>query len=395
MGWFGALACAVRLSQIVGAQVAWWQLGFRARRAALRQQASPDVMVVAREWSHQVLAAPWWWRLTRVLMLGAVAVLGCASVLVVALDGKDESVMAHYSLLTALPVLAVSAWWQTRCARKLAVQIGPPPPRRSRAWMGVQALAFVVAAGVLVTLIVHAAVVESRLRVPCPDVVVDEDVRDYTRDVAVCPLADTAVDVTGFRHTPTGERAVRDHVYDIPNLGTMVIPDAMVREWHAKLKDLGAPVDYLRSDGQFWFINFERGHIAAETGHATVKAVKTIVGHRYDPVSKVGDCPRTDRPCVVAVERTEDALTVVWSYKDADAFNIQWWEERAKPLKGVEVATRRYTIRGADPSRTYGFSVEACQKRFLGRSTCTPWYSVVVPAVRSLPGRGSADVGHP
>ncbi|WP_112225902.1 hypothetical protein [Lentzea atacamensis] len=57
-----------------------------------------------------MLAAPWWWRLTRVLMLGAVAVLGCASVLVVALDGKDESVMAHYSLLTALPVLAASVF---------------------------------------------------------------------------------------------------------------------------------------------------------------------------------------------------------------------------------------------------------------------------------------------
>ncbi|WP_346130537.1 hypothetical protein [Lentzea roselyniae] len=145
----------MRQSQIVGAQVAWWQLGFRAHRAALKQQAAPDVMVVAREWSHQVLAAPWWWRLTRVLMLGAVAVLGCASVLVVALDGKDESVMAHYSLLTVLPVLAASAWWQTRCARRLVVQTGAPP-RRLRAWMAVQAIAFVAAAGVLITLIVRA-----------------------------------------------------------------------------------------------------------------------------------------------------------------------------------------------------------------------------------------------
>lgn len=386
----------MRLSQIVGAQVAWWQLGFRARRAALREQASPDVMAVAREWSHQVLAAPWWWRLTRVLMLGAVAVLGCASVLVVGLDGKDESVMAHYSLLTALPVLAVSAWWQTRCARKLAVQIGPPPPRRSRAWMAVQAVAFVAAVSVLITMIVRAAVVESQLRVPCPAVTVDQEVRDYTQDVAVCPLADTAVDITGFRHTPIGERGVRAHVYAVPGLGTMVIPEEMVRAWHARLKELGAPVDYPRHDGQIWFVNFERGHVTAESGYENgVISAKAVLGHRYEPVSKVGDCPNTDRPCVVAVERTDDTLTFVWSYKDADAFNIQWWEERTRMRKGVEVATRRYTVRNANPDRAYGFSVEACQKRFLGRSTCTPWYSVVVPAVRSLPSRGSADVGHP
>lgn len=386
----------MRLSQIVGAQVAWWQLGFRARRAALKQQAPPDVMAVAREWSHQVLAAPWWWRLTRVLMLGAVAVLGCTSVLVVALDGKDESVMAHYSLLTALPVLAASAWWQTRCARKLAVQIGPPPPRRSRAWMAVQALAFIAAVSVLITMIVRAAVIESRQQVRCPAVTVDQDVLDHTQDFAICPLADTAVDVTGFRHTPIGERAVRDHIYVIPGLGTMVIPDQMVRAWHSQLHELGAPIDYPRHDGKMLFVNFERGHVAAESGYAhTVKWAKAVVGHRYEPVSKVGDCPMTDRPCVVAVERTADTITFVWSYKDADAFNVQWWEERARPRKGVEVAMRRYTVRHADPDRTYGFSVEACQKRFLGRSTCTPWYSVVVPAVRSLPGRGSADAGHP
>jgi hypothetical protein len=264
----------MRLSQIVGAQVAWWQLGFRARRAALKQRAAPDVMVVAREWSHQVLAAPWWWRLTRVLMLGAVAVLGCASVLVVALDGKDESVMAHYSLLTALPVLAASAWWQTRCARRLAVQTGPLPPRRSRAWMAVQAIAFVAAAGVLITLIVRAAVVESQLRVPCPAVTVDQDVLDYTEDVAVCPLADTAVDITGFRHTLIGDRTVRDHVYAIPGLGTLVIPDDVARAWHAQLKDLGAPIDFPRPDGRTWFLNFERGHIAHGTG-----STKAIIGH--------------------------------------------------------------------------------------------------------------------
>lgn len=386
----------MRLSQIVGAQVAWWQLGYRARRAALKEQASPDVMAVAREWSHQVLAAPWWWRLTRVLMLGAVAVLGCASVLVVALDGKDESVMAHYSLLTALPVLAMSAWWQTRCARRLAVQIGPPPPRRSRAWMAVQAVAFVAAVSVLVTMIVRAAVIESRLRVPCPAVNVDQDVLDYTQDVAVCPLGDTAVDITGFRHTPIGERTIRDHVYAVPGLGTMVIPEEMVRVWHSKLTELGAPIDFPRHDGQMWFVNFERGHVVAESKTSDgVWPAKAIVGHRYEPVSKVGDCPKTDRPCVVAVERTDDTLTIVWSYQDADGFNVQYWEEGTRSLKGVEVATRRFTVRDADPGRTYGFSVEACRKRFLGRSTCTPWYSVVVPAVRSLPGRASADVGHP
>ncbi|MET9627167.1 hypothetical protein ABZX92_06860 [Lentzea sp. NPDC006480] len=379
----------MRLSQIVGAQVAWWQLGFRARRAALREQAPPDVMAVAREWSHQVLAAPWWWRLTRVLMLGAVAVLGLTSVLVVALDGKDESVMAHYSLLTALPVLAVSAWWQTRCARKLAVHT-EPLPRRSRVWMAVQALAFITTASVLITLIVRAAVIESQQQVHCPAVTVDEDVRDYLSDVSVCPLADTAVDVTGFRHTPVGGRTVRDHAYAIPELGLMLIPDEIVRAWHAELKKLGTPIDYPRSDGQTWFVNFEGGHVAASGGRA-----QAIVGYRYAPVSKVGECPMTDRPCVVAVERTEDTLTVVWSYQDADAFNIQWWEERTRSPKGVEVAIRRYTIHGADPTRTYGFSVEACQKRFLGRSTCTPWYSVVLPAFRSLPGRGSADAGHP
>ncbi|WP_146771641.1 fibronectin type III domain-containing protein [Lentzea atacamensis] len=203
-------------------------------------------------------------------------------------------------------------------------------------------------------------------------------------------MADTAVDITGFRHTPIGDRIVRDHVYAIPGLGTLVIPDDMARAWHAQLKDLGTPIDFPHPDAQTWFLNFERGHIAHGSG-----STRAIIGHRYEPVSKIGDCPMTDRPCVVAAERTEDTLAVVWSYPDADAFNVQWWEERGRPRKGVEVAARRYTVRDADPHRTYGFSVEACQKRFLGRSTCTPLVPVVVPAVRSLPGRGFADVGHP
>lgn len=378
----------MRLSQIVGAQVAWWQLGFRARRAALRQEAPPDVMAVAREWSQQVLAAPWWWRLTRVLMLGAVAVLGCAAVLVVALDGMDESVMAHYSLLTALPVLAASAWWQTHCARK----IGPAPPRRSRAWMAVQAVVFVAAVGVLGTMIVQAAVVESQLQLRCPAVTVDQDVRVYTQEVDDCALADTAVDVTGFRHTPIGERALRDHAYAIPGVGLVVVPDGMVRVWHARLRALGAPIDYPHLDGQIWFLNFEGGHVVAESMAEGVRKARVVTDLRYEPVTKVGDCSMTDRPCVVAVERTDDSLTAVWSYPDADAFNVQWWEERSRPGKGVEVANRRFTVRDADPGRMYGFSVQACRKRFLGRSACTGWYSVILPA-RSLPDPGSAGAG--
>jgi hypothetical protein len=262
--------------------------------------------------------------------------------------------------------------------------------------MAAQALAFIAAVSVLITLIVRAAVIESRQQVRCPAVTVEQDVLGHTQGFAICPLADTARGVTGFRHTPIGEGAVRDHVYAIPGLGTMVIADEMVRAWHSQLHELGAPIDCPRHDGKTLFVNFERGHVAAESAYAhAVKWAKAVVGHRYDPVSKVGDCPMTDRPCVVAVERTEDAITFVWSYKDADAFNIQWWEGRTRPRKGVEVAMRRYTIKNTDPRRTCGFSVEACQKRFLGRSTCTPWHSVVAPAVRSLPGRASADAGHP
>ncbi|WP_146231512.1 hypothetical protein [Lentzea atacamensis] len=220
---------------------------------------------MAREWSHQVLAAPWWWRLTRVLMFGAVAVLGCASVLVVALDGKDESVMAHYSLLTVLPVLAASAWWQTRCARRLVVQTGATTTAFTRVdgrasdcvrccrWCSDHADR-------------SGAVVESQLRVPCPAVTIDQDVLNYTEDVAECPWADTAVGITGFRHTPIGDRTVCDHVYAIPGLGTLVIPDDMGRAWHAQLKDLGAPIDFPHPDAQTWFLNFERGHIAHGSG---------------------------------------------------------------------------------------------------------------------------------
>ncbi|MFI6095967.1 hypothetical protein ACIA8G_10465 [Lentzea sp. NPDC051213] len=367
----------MRLSQIVGAQVAWWQLGFRARRAALRLQASPDVMAVAREWSHQVLAAPWWWRLTRVLMLGAVAVLGCASVLVVALEGKDESVMVHYALLMALPVLAASAWWQTRCARKLAVQIGPPPPRRSRAWMAVRAVAFVSVAGLLVTMIVQAAVVESRRQVTCQPVVVDDAVREYLHGMSECALADTAVDLTGLRHTPVGNRESRDHLYDVPGLGTMIIADGLARAWHARLGELGAPIDYPRQDGQMWFLNLEHGHVAAFGYGNGVRDAVAVVGTAYSPVSKIGDC-LPDRPCVISVERTADTLTIEWSAPDADAFNVQWWEERTRPRPGVEVAARRFTLRGIDPTHKFGFALEACKKRFLGRSACTRWSPTVV-----------------
>ncbi len=112
-----------------------------------------------------------------------------------------------------------------------------------------------------------------------------------------------------------------------------------------------------------------------------------MIGKRYEPVHQIGHCPLTDRPCVVSVERTADSLTVVWSYPDADAFNVQWWEERTQPTGGVEVASRRFTVRNVNPRHMYGVSVEACQKRFLGRSQCTPWsHTVVVPAVQ-IPAR--------
>ncbi|TWP47014.1 fibronectin type III domain-containing protein [Lentzea tibetensis] len=240
-----------------------------------------------------------------------------------------------------------------------------------------------MALGAVSGMVAESAVVDARSRLRCPAFAVDPEVRELATTHGHCPLGDTATDVTGYSHTPVGDRGVIwEDSYRIPGLGLVIIPHELALAWHADLAALEPPVDYVRPDGELRFLNFQGGHLVGGPITSTgVHLRRIVLGERYAPVSRVGDCPTADRPCVVSVERTADTVTVVWSFPDADAFNIQWWEERSPPTKGVEVAARRFTLRGADPARMYGFTIEACAKRFLGRSTCTPWSpTIVVPA---------------
>jgi hypothetical protein len=51
----------------------------------------------------------------------------------------------------------------------------------------------------------------------------------------------------------------------------------------------------------------------------------------------------------------------------------------------TEIAGYRFTLPDPVPGARYGFAVEACDKRFLARSVCTPFSGVVNVRTRQNP----------
>jgi hypothetical protein len=388
------------LADIVGAQVAWWNLGFAVRRAVVREArrgkrfSEPDVWEVSAGWARQWLAAPRWWRLVRsvgVTVLVIVGLTGLAAVL-----GEVDGITALSGAVAGcLPVAAVWFWRQERIARMLAAQdsdlsLGPRPARR----LVVRTVLVLLAVGAAASATIIAIANERSARYDCPGFAVDAPVHDWWlrrggRVGVGCPAADTRSADAGVRYTPwTPEVGNRfgwsEVVYASPSQEPITMFAPIFTAWIAAggpTGALGQPTGGTVDDTTIAYVNFHGGAIVLSADGGP----KVHMGQQYsrrarDPGSP---CAVRDRPCITTAHADADGIHVGWQYGAADAFNITWqpaggppWSDRHREVAGFEVV-----LPGIQPATTYLISVQACDKRFLSRSACTwPPDQVVVRA---------------
>ncbi|HWO60734.1 MAG TPA: hypothetical protein VNO31_11955, partial [Umezawaea sp.] len=379
------------LAEILGAQVAWWQLGFAVRRSVLRAARrgtrfpEPDVWRVAAGWAGQWLAAPRWWRLlcgTGMTVLAAVCFAALASGLA-EVDG-----LAALSVAAAGGVPLATGWasWQARRARSL-VRLDPvtgrPPERLSPRGLTIRALATLLAAVTAAATLVVAAAHERSSWPECPRFTVDPPVLDWwERNRLGCPAGDTLVDAAGLRYTPwtTTERFTGrglDNVVYVAPEGPLLLPTDIFAVWAASggpSGALGQPVSGAAND-LVSYMNFRGGAVVAHNGGIP----KVHVGQEYsDSRAPDSACVPHDRPCVTDAYADAAGIHLGWHHGAADAFNVAWWPRGEPGLRAErEVAGYGFTLSDPRPSTVYVLEVAACHKQFLRRSQCT-WQSAPV-----------------
>ncbi|MFD9735234.1 hypothetical protein [Umezawaea sp. NPDC059074] len=374
------------VAEILGAQIAWWQLGFALRRAVLRAARrgtrfpEPDVWHVAVAWAGQWLAAPRWWRLLRGVGATVLAMV-CFAALTSGLAGVDELVALSGAVTAGVPLAAGWAWREARRARSLVrLAADPPPERASSRSVAVRALITLFTAGAAATTLLVANAHERSSWPECPSFTIDAAVRDWwARDRLGCPTGDTLVGVAGLRYTPwtsaerfTG-RALADVVYLAPS-GPLMLPRDIFLVWATAGGPsglLGQPVDAVRND-LVSFVNFRGGSVVANA-----EGTPTLHIGQSQSASRAPDsaCAPHDRPCVTAAFADADGIHLAWQFGTADAFNVAWWPRGEPELAAArEVAGYEVTLPDLRPSTEYVLEVAACRKQFLRRSLCT-WQS--------------------
>jgi hypothetical protein len=381
----------------MGAQVAWWQLGFTARRAVLRGARrgisfpEPETWDVAVGWAWQLLAAPRWWRVIRgagVAVLVMVGLAGMANVLA----GVPDLVAVAGAMALCLPLATGWTWRQARCARAVA-RLAPdylvsPPTRLG--WL-VRAVAVLVAAGSAAGVLAWAIGNERAAVYGCLRFTVDAPVHGWWErhggeSGVGCPTGDTRVGPGGVRYTPwsarqSTTRPLKDLVvYTAPVLGPVRMTPAVFAAWTAAggpQGTFGEPIDggWL---GTTEFLNFQGGSISLSDGGQP----EVHIGHYEAGVG--GPCVPRDRPCVTVAYADRAGLHLAWQYGAADAFNVGWWPENAPPDFVFSREVAGYQLTWPDPglADAYVAEVQACDKHFLARSTCTPVSARVLIRVR-------------
>jgi hypothetical protein len=378
------------LAEILGTQIAWWQLGFAARRGVLRaarrgaRLPDQDVWQVAVGWAWQWLAAPRWWRLVR--DVGAtVLAMTCLGALVSVLAETDGLVTLAGAAVVCLPLAVGWGWRQARLARALVALAPESPPRQVPSpRFAVRALVALLAAGIAATGLTVGIAYEEEFWTECPSFTVDAPLRDWrARGGEGCPAGDTVVGAGGLRYTPwnmperfTG-RSLDYVAYVSPSAVPLVLPAAIFDAWIAEggpFGRLGPAVDGGSND-LVAYLNLRGGAIVLPEGAAPY----VLWGQRYSGVRDPDSaCVPHDRPCVVAAYADGDGIRLRWHYGAADAFNVAWRPLGEKDTgMGREVTGYEVTLRGLRPSTVYQFDVAACRKRFLRRSVCT-WPSAPV-----------------
>lgn len=382
------------LSEIVGAQVAWWQLGFGARRAVFRLARAgrvhpdPHRWATATAWAGQLLEAPWWWRLFR-SSAAAVLLWVVIATLYRILADRTPALALAYGAAVVFPLTAGWSWAQARRAGRIRALAPEAAGRAALAgwarvarWLRLPVALFSVLLGVTaVTQVVreewaaiHGCPAEHRL---------DPVVRDWwlahggSSNVR-CPTGPSRATASGVRYTPWQDRSV---VYAAPALGPMRIPESIFTTWLAHggpAGRLGQPVDFPHADQGVPFLNFQRGAVTAPPGTAAhVEPGRYRLGR-----TGLTACHHRDRPCLTELSSTPGSIRLGWQYGPADAFNVLWWTSGQPGTHQVEVAGYRFALAAPRPGAVYGFAVQACDKRLFARSECTSYTAeatVVVP----------------
>lgn len=372
------------LAEILGTQIAWWQLGFAARRgvsrAARRGTCLPDqdVWQVAVGWAWQWLAAPRWWRLVR--DVGAtVLAMTCIGALVSVLAETDGLVTLTGAAAVCLPLAAGWGWRQARLARALVALAPESPPRQVPSpRFAFRALAALLAAATAATGLTLGIVYEEAFWPECPPYTIEAPVRDWMANGGEgCPAGNPAIGAGGLRYAPwrstdrfTGRQ--QDSVaYVSPPGIPFVLPVAIFDAWideGGPSGRLGPPIEN-RDEGTLTYANFRGGTIIVPAGGTP----RVLIGQRYsdlrDPDSA---CVPHDRPCIVTAQADGDSILVRWHYRVADAIMVVWWPRGEHDAHvGREVVGSEVTLRGLRPATVYEVEVFACRKRFLRRSVCT------------------------
>ncbi|MEV0675228.1 hypothetical protein AB0I60_01765 [Actinosynnema sp. NPDC050436] len=378
------------LTETLGAQVAWWQLGFAARREVLRaarlgcRVADPDVRQVSADWARQWLTAPrWWW---------AVRGVGTAVVAVVCPAGAAISLVEVDGLVALLGAVVgcgpPCAWWfarQSRNARAIVrahrdPQVEPVPSPG----LALRAAAVVVAVGAAVASLAVAITYNRSVKPECPPFAVDQEVREWReRDQLGCPTGDTLVGPGGVRHTPWAHpdepiHPKDDVVYVTPDAGPVLMPAPIFHAWTATggpAGPLGEPEEGADT-GSVTYFNFRGGSVLFPPGGQP--EVHRGRKHSWDRAPG-GPCEQHDRPCVTDARADGTDVRISWRYGTADAFNVRWGpRDRQGAMVQRESAGFEFTLPDLVPSTAYVVTVSACRKQFLRRSVCTPFSVPVI-----------------
>ncbi|MCE7003385.1 hypothetical protein LWC34_11175 [Kibdelosporangium philippinense] len=367
-----------RLAEIAGTQIAWWQLGFRQRREVVRLAAAgrahpdPGVWSDARLWAGQMLDSPWWWRIARAIVISGFGVGGVAATASVAVEFQADYAIST-AVLTIAPLAALWASRQTSTAR-LIIRVEPAEanPRANPRWVPIVLLLLAfVAMTTSVAVIVHTARANHEAVFGCPSVPKDARIREsWIRHEGKsgrlgCPTGQTGLTAGGqaYEQTTTGFFTITATV------GDFLAPPDFFAVWQANWQTLGEPTSTILADRDVHYVNFERGHISKTADTPPV----AVPGNGFQPTQVAGGpCSGYDRPCLVRAERDGTKIHLAWHWAIADAYNVSWQTLSQIDVPSVEVAGNEYTIDDADPAAAYIVNVQACDKRFLRRSICTP-----------------------
>ncbi|MEU5695566.1 fibronectin type III domain-containing protein [Actinosynnema sp. NPDC020468] len=380
------------LAAVLGAQVAWWQLGFAVRRAVLRDArrgrrfADDDVWDTSVDWARQWLTAPRW---SRAIRDGGAVVLAvvCTAALACVMAEVDGVVALSGAVAGCLPLVAGWVLRQGQHARALVrLQPDARPARGSPRIRAVRAVAVLLVTISAATMLIVSVDFERSRRLDCPRFALDQAVRRWWETEGLgCPAGDTSVDASGLRstpwtvpeqHSPYGQDNV---LYLGPAGEPVLILAAIFAVWVAHggpTGPLGRPLESITDDTTA-FQNFDGGSIVVRSPGGPAEA---LLGQRQPVVRDVGSpCARTDRPCVTSVRAEPGGVRIGWQYGEADAFNVSWWPEHPADRRFTqrEAAGYEYVLTDLRPGVAYVVEVAACDKRFLRRSTCT-WPSARV-----------------